>query len=255
MYSKLYLLNCTKTKATRLCSKSSQTPVHTALKELLISSFLCVTCSWKQQYFTFTLRFSKYFIVVQLFKIWFGMQFLWDEESAKHKAWREFKPVNLIIKNQKHRTHVFCFLNSVVKGKFWQKDAEAACLGIILYRLTQRPHWHLLETPGKGIEKKQHRVFPKCFEKACCLHQRWSVSEEQRGAPVPFKKTFLIYSQECSQRSYGSLKTQTFPSHWIFTLKTRWATASVSVFVLSSAYCSQGSASIYHCSCALKQPF
>lgn len=151
--------------------------------------------------------------------------------------------------------HVFCFLNSVVIGKFWENNQEAACLGIITHRLTGRPHWHLLETPGKGIWKKQHGVFPKLSEKACCLHQGWSVSEEQRGVPVPFKKTFLIYSHECSQRSYGSLNTQSFPPRWLFTLKTRWATASVSGFVLSSAYCSQGSASIYHCSCAPKQPF
>lgn len=42
---------------------------------------------------------------------------------------------------------------------------------------------------------------------------------------------------------------------WIFILNTRWATALVSVFVLSSAYCSEGSATIYHCSCALKKTF
>lgn len=93
-------------------------------------------------------------------------------------------------------------------GKFWENNQQAACLGIIPYRLTERPHWHLLEIPGKGIKKEQHGVLPKVSEKACCLLQGWGVTEEQRGVPVPFKKTFLIYSHEYRQGSYGSSDTE-----------------------------------------------
>lgn len=50
-------------------------------------------------------------------------------------------------------------------------------------------------------------------------------------------------------------QTQSLLSPWLFILQTRWATALVSGFVLSSAYCSEGSGSIYHCSCALKKTF
>lgn len=59
--------------------------------------------------------------------------------------------------------HVFCFSASLVIGKFWENKQEAACLRIITYRLAETPHWHLLETPGKGIGKEISTKFFQSF--------------------------------------------------------------------------------------------